>query len=94
MGNSDVDIFITSTCDVHHMSYWDLKDYGGIIMNTDDAVIGLGLIGIAVFVFVFLCGFFTAYKPRPTELTNDCMIYEEKYYCPTDMPENLVMPVE
>lgn len=33
MGNSDVDIFTTSTCNVYHMSYWDLKDYGGITME-------------------------------------------------------------
>lgn len=42
----------------------------------------------------FICGAAAVVDEDPQMLTNDCMIYEEKYYCPTDMPEDLVMPVE
>lgn len=56
--------------------------------------LALGITCIIAGLFIFFCGFFTAYEPKPIILTNDCMIYKEVYYCPTDMPEGLVMPVE
>jgi hypothetical protein len=56
--------------------------------------LALGLTCVIGGLFIFFCGFFAAYEPRPTELTNDCIIYGDVYYCPTDMPEGLVMPVE
>jgi hypothetical protein len=42
----------------------------------------------------FFCGILATHDEDPQILTNDCMIYKEVYYCPTDMPEGLVMPVE
>lgn len=44
--------------------------------------------------FAFICGAVAVVDEDPQMLTNDCMLYNDVYYCPTDMPENLVMPVE
>lgn len=61
-------------------------------MDSDELCLTLIVIGVVL--FIFFCGFFAAYEPAPTEFTNDCMMYYDTYYCPTDMPENVVMPVE
>lgn len=45
-------------------------------------------------IFWFVVGGICVIDEDPQMLTNDCMIYNEVYYCPTEMPEGLVMPVE
>lgn len=45
-------------------------------------------------IVVFFCGALATYEPSPTKLTNNCIMYEEVYYCPTELPDGLVMPVE
>lgn len=45
-------------------------------------------------ILMFIAGAICVIDEDPQMLTNDCMLYNEIYYCPTDIPEGLVMPVE
>ena len=49
---------------------------------------------ISFSLLIMFLGFTIGYRDIPINLPNDCIVYEEVYYCPTDMPEGLVMPVE